>query len=460
MQTIAKFVGRTDRASYAAPKVELPLDNTFIGIEVEMDSDNSTPLILPTEYTPEWQRKRDGSLVNGYEYVLDVPLKGQEIVNAIYKLYKKPTEVGRTYTGSTHIHIDMQDHVDVEAIRTLVLLTYAFESVLYAAGDISRQWCGFANRLSSAPSEMVETILTLESVSEFRRAMDNFGRYYGLNLAALTRFGSVEFRYFPTAETPEELVRWVKLVQLFKKAAIEIGTTDKLIELLSSEEGYNSFVATYFSDYPNEVAATDGYDRIRCLINKALIISKTQNKTKKKKAYTDTLLTGRYKNIVTRAMRRNRPKPLTKGFKLNIVHSSPSAPTVTQAIASYEANHGVSPDMTILIHTTGGVYYGNTQNRLDWVLERDMCMYHQLPLADFLACIPSIIEYSENNLSETITRAVRERLSQAATYIQPVVDSARIQGLSVEAVPPVAYENDDDDHEEQEESFEDDFEDN
>ena len=124
----------------------------------------------------------------------------------------------------------------------------------------------------------------MKSYTSFINAT-SVSRYYGLNLQALTKYGSVEFRYFPTAESADELVRWVKLVQIFKKAALEIGTTDKLIALLTTEEGYNSFLATYFSEYSAEVEASGGYEKVRALMQKALIISKTEGRKHKNRQY-------------------------------------------------------------------------------------------------------------------------------------------------------------------------------
>lgn len=271
--TVANFLSRKDFISVNVDSVSLPLPNTLMGIEVEVDQDSSTDILFPENYEPEWSKKHDGSLRNGYEYVLSAPMMGQHLVNTIYKLYAEPARLQRTYTGSTHIHINMMDGVSVEALRTLVLLSYAFESLLYYVGDNTRQWCGFANRLISAPSDVLETIIKGNSGTAFRRATDRAGRYYGLNLDALNKYGTVEFRYFPTAESAEELLSWVKLVQLFKKAAMEVGTINNLIDKLSDKESYNTFVTTYFSDYSDAVAASADYRKVKSLMAKAMVIA-------------------------------------------------------------------------------------------------------------------------------------------------------------------------------------------
>ena len=443
MQTVSSFLRRKDRVS--GPVIALPMPNTLIGIEVEIDRESGAPsTVFPSDYSPEWERKRDGSLHNGYEFVLKAPLKGQQLVDSIYKLYNEPTKANRTYTGSTHIHVDMMDGVDIDALRTLALMTYALESVLYAAGDMSRQWCGFANRLSSAPSEVVEGIMAIKSYTSFINAT-SVSRYYGLNLQALTKYGSVEFRYFPTAESADELVRWVKLVQIFKKAALEIGTTDKLIALLTTEEGYNSFLATYFSEYSAEVEASGGYEKVRALMQKALIISKTEGRKHKNRQYKETLLTGRYKNVVARAKRKTKKKVLTN-VKLHIVDSmstNAGAPTSGIAVQEYMREHNEAPELTLLIHSTGMVYYvksySDQADHCEWTYLNDLGHNHPEKIDMALACEAAIRQYIDEKIAPnwpSVANACHTRLNTA-------LEQLRLWGQDVGPTPAYSTSSED-----------------
>jgi hypothetical protein len=355
MQTVGNFFKRGTRGEFkAVANQQLPLPTTLMGVEVEVDRDSSNAEVtFPTDCGPEWSEKHDGSLVAGKEYVLNFPLAGEELVNSIYKLYAEPTKVYRTFTGSTHIHIDMMDQVDIEALRTLVLMTYALENILYAAGDLSRQWCGFANRLTSAPAEQLEHILSIENPDSFNYRVNEIGRYYGLNLQALFKYGSAEFRYFPTAESAEELLRWVKLVQLFKKAAMEVGTVDKLLEMFSTEQGYNDFIAEYFSEYPTEVEAVGGYGRMKALVNKAMIIQKTKTPKKTATAYTKLILEGKFKDVFKKATKKLSQYKVALGFS----NPGGSAPACAHVLEEYRNSTGAEPDLLLLAHS-GSMYYG------------------------------------------------------------------------------------------------------
>ena len=303
-KTIASIVGRRDWTPASASPIQwtFPLPEQYVGVELEVDRDSTTAesTVFPDDkilgFT--WQRKSDGSLASGYEYVLRSPLAGKQLADAVFKLFSGGTSVHRTYTGSTHIHLDMTDGVPVEALKVLLLITYAFEHYLYAVGDVTRQWCGYANRLMAAPSAVLEAILGSDDLHNFNRAVEDAGRYYGLNLCALSKYGSVEFRYFPTAESPEELLSWINLCQKFKKAAVAIRTVDKLLEMMKSKEGYNEMLDTYFGNDADGMRKECPYSRVRSLMQKALIIA--QSTGREPSSYRMPLIGNRFRNILTK----------------------------------------------------------------------------------------------------------------------------------------------------------------
>jgi hypothetical protein len=279
MTSLHTFLGVAGFDCKDVPNYSLPLPAQLVGLELEVDRDSGAAkdTVFPTAFRPEWTKKSDGSLSNGYEYVLTGPLAGEGLVNAVHKLYSADTQVFRTYTGSTHIHLNMLDGTTLEQLQALALLTYAVEGLLYYIGDNSRQWCGFANRLTGAPHAVLENLLGPEVERRgLRTALNSAGRYYGLNLAALEKYGTVEFRYFPTATSAEEMLSWVKLVQLLKKAACELGNITAVLDTLSDKAKYAEFVQTYLADYTDAVEASCPFGKVKVLANKALVIANAQ----------------------------------------------------------------------------------------------------------------------------------------------------------------------------------------
>ena len=278
MTTVATFLNKK-QAKSRYPKYQLPLPSTVCGVELEVDDPGGRESVVhPSCLSPTWRETYDGSLNNGKEYVLNAPLAGKQLTNAIYQLFDYGTRTTRTFTGSTHIHVNVIDGMRMNQLKTLVLLCYYFEDMLYGVGDYSRKWCGFANPMASIPVEQMKDIFAINEGYAFNEALDQAGRYYGLNLKAMQKYGSVEFRYFPTATSAKELLSWVKLVQLFKKAALETGTPKKLVELLSTEVGVNEFMHKYFSEYKDSWHYVGSFYDVQKRVYKSMIITEVASK--------------------------------------------------------------------------------------------------------------------------------------------------------------------------------------
>ncbi len=279
MKNAAAIFGRKPRATDKAVFLSVPwkLPDQLIGIEIE--AENVPGSMLPDSAFPYWERKRDGSLRNGNEYVLVAPLKGDTLAKAIAELYQDAVFT-RTATGSTHIHIDMLEETTThETIKALVLMIYALEGALFSMVGVGREWCGFTNRLTSAPDEVLGAVLNSSEETEYRELINmcnnahTIGRYYGLNLQALQKFGSVEFRYFPTATSIAELVDWIQLVLSFKKAAMEVGTSDELVRIFNNEDLYQRFINTHFSEWAEKIFNTVPYFIASALLKKAVAVA-------------------------------------------------------------------------------------------------------------------------------------------------------------------------------------------
>lgn len=330
MSTVADFLGKK-QAKSRYPKYQLPLASTLCGIELEVDDpQDNEGIIHPTCISPTWKQVHDGSLSNGYEYVLNAPLAGKQLTNAIYQLFDHGTRTTRTFTGSTHIHVNVIDGMRMNQLKNLVLLCYYFEDMLYGVGDYTRKWCGYANPMASIPVATMKDIFALNDLYNFNYALDRAGRYYGLNLKAMDKFGSVEFRYFPTATSAEELLSWLKLTQLFKKAALESGTPAKLVDVLSTEEGVASFMAKYFSDYKDSWHYAGSFGDIQKRVYKSMIITEAAQHAAPTVSYNKKFDETRYGRLLK--------KPKTKkllGNKPFHIHLCSTFPNVNEMVDLY-----------------------------------------------------------------------------------------------------------------------------
>lgn len=254
---------------YKKSAVDWPLPDQLVGLEVEAENIRGIQ-VWPDEssFRMYWRRVNDGSLQRGNEYVLTQPMAGDTLGGAIQAFFSTG-KLLRDPAGSTHIHLNMMNEDDtVDGLRNLCIFMYLFEELLFAVGDPGRAACGFTNRLITAPERFLRTILSpqLDDNPQLLSSVfsdDGNSRYYGFNMQALHKHGTVEFRYFPTATNAEELINWIKLLMSFKKAAVEISNVQSIELMLSSENAYAAFVNDNFGQWYEMFLSTIPYAKAK-----------------------------------------------------------------------------------------------------------------------------------------------------------------------------------------------------
>lgn len=420
MKSIAEITGRQPRRKKVdiKPVYSFVLPDTLMGVELEVDNDRGSNTVFPNvSGSTRWNKIRDGSLANGYEYVLARPLAGDELSIAISELYHKDAKVFRTFTGSTHIHMDMlESDTTMEILRTMFLLVYTLEPMLYATGDVTREWCGYANSIKQAPSDVLASLFADDETHLFHNILGGgaLGRYYGMNLAALNRYGSVEFRYFPTAESPEEMVKWINLVQSFKAAAKDIGTVVKLKEIIADKAQFVDMMDKYFSDYKEEQEALGGWKHVSSMLAKAMVeVDVPKMKQPPRYLINDEFLRNRFGSLVefaspVEASNNNLPEP-----DLNMVHSS----TTTYQLPDPQPGH---------ILSLGGSIYVCYRDR--WVSVSDMVFSDLVVDTQARSNLDAALQAGmfdsswENGSANCILRAIIETDRDVYLYYSNLID--------------------------------------
>lgn len=277
MKNIASVLGRKSRYVVSPLKIDWPLPDQLMGIEIEVENIPGTKF-PELGSDPSWSSKRDGSLRGGNEYVLSQPLSGDLLSKAINSFFSAEHKLHRSSTGSTHIHVDMlEENTPVTAIQLMALLFFMLEPAIFGMYAPEREWCGFTNKLSSAPERLLGSILNVNLENGLPPVLDDgsVGRYYGLNMQALFKFGSVELRYFPTATTKDELIEWLMLAQQFKKAAVNLGATESLRNIMDDERTYKQFINEYFGQWEQQILEHVPYYHALQAFNKAQAIAES-----------------------------------------------------------------------------------------------------------------------------------------------------------------------------------------
>ena len=210
-----------------------PISDQFMGLEIEIENYSANEVRALLRSSPAfWEQKEDGSLRNGTELVLNQPLMGRQLTDAIRQF----SNTVRTYTTgprtSIHVHMNMRQDTDsLESLRNIVTLYFMYENAFFAIADDNRKWCSYCNHFEDQPPAPLIEILrdgSLRQVTDIiHQTNANHNRYYGLNLYALSAYGTLEFRHFPCVKDMGMLENWLRLLMELKLAANRMADEDQ-----------------------------------------------------------------------------------------------------------------------------------------------------------------------------------------------------------------------------------------
>lgn len=218
-----------------------------IGIEIECESQTSrlpqkdggpNGVFMP-ELIPEmWQYHHDGSL-RGYdnaEYVLKKPLKFEEVpgaVNALWDMFKKAGAV-LADSNRTSVHIHLNAH------RFHLNRLCAFAALYFSVEEILTEWCGdhrvgnlFCLRGKDAPAIVSKLKAFIQE--DCRNPINEGLHYGGLNIHALTKFGSIEVRALRGCTDPETILTWVSILERIYKLSGDFPDPRNICDNFSGE---------------------------------------------------------------------------------------------------------------------------------------------------------------------------------------------------------------------------------
>lgn len=266
-RTVAQAFGRKHRTSAVdGPSVDWPDSEQLIGIEIELENypmgrGNGSPMSVFPHPSAYWQRVEDHSLINGAEWKLAQPLNGSRLAQAIHEFFLPPTRTFRSVSSGTHIHINMdEDTTPVSAVQAVAALVYTIEPALFDIIDAGRRWSGFTNPLDSASSALLYGLFDKSVENDpyplTRLCERNHSfKYYGLNIQPLGSYGTLEFRYFPTATSAEEVIDWVSLVQSIKLAGMAHPTLETMVDVLQDEVRYTQLIEGPLARWASRILA-------------------------------------------------------------------------------------------------------------------------------------------------------------------------------------------------------------
>ena len=208
----------------------------LFGVEVEMEFKQGSRAIY--EDFEGFDKKDDGSLRGGIEYVFSRPSnykKSLELIKNLYDGLKKHEYVISERT-STHIHMDVRDFNPYQ-LASLFTLYYFYEASFlnYASEDRrNNKYCitGLVSPLSIKNS--FDLFSDDYSIAD-ALASSRHRRYCAMNaLEAIRNFGSVEFRFFEGNLEYEKFETWLKMLCSLGSIAKTYTTRKHLFFLFNS----------------------------------------------------------------------------------------------------------------------------------------------------------------------------------------------------------------------------------
>lgn len=227
-----------------------------IGIEVEVEGSN-----LPPQLRYYWERISDGSLRGeSCEYIFKKAFQRKTVGKALAYLEKKlsqdSTRVFPSPRTSVHVHVNVQD-LSMTQVHNFILLYLLYETFLIKLCGEERAGNFFC--LQNKDAEFISSFLAeMEPRARVARASYHTDelRYAALNINALSRFGSLEFRGMEGTIEAERISSWVSILLKLKDASRSFTNPSEMFNQLSLT-GAHPFTEQIFQDDFNKVFTED-----------------------------------------------------------------------------------------------------------------------------------------------------------------------------------------------------------
>lgn len=222
-----------------------------LGLELEVEADG----YVPTINTTYWQTKQDNSLRGGpdkaCEYVSNGALTLADSKAAIRWLCNKLSE--KEYNikkdsprTSYHVHCNMLYHTPVQ-LWTASTAYWLTENLLSELCAEHRRGNHFCYRIRDAEGTLSHCIRDLRQPIPFTKVDTNDIRYSGQNLAAIAKFGTLEYRLMEGTIEREKLDTWTTELYNLVTNAKNFSGPDNLMDVYFSCQDKSIFLNQLFS---------------------------------------------------------------------------------------------------------------------------------------------------------------------------------------------------------------------
>lgn len=184
----------------------------------------------------DWEGHVDNSLRNyGMEFVLKKPLVFEESIKALdnfHEVTKDIKFIKNAPSTSVHVHVNMLNEAPSVMANFLALYTL-FENVLVDYSGESRRSNLFALPIRAASATVDNINCLIKMFIQNNHNLLTFNpqsvKYAAINLAPITKFGSLELRSFRGETDIEEVKDWIRIVNSLLMYAKTPGLTPRIV---------------------------------------------------------------------------------------------------------------------------------------------------------------------------------------------------------------------------------------
>ena len=204
-----------------------------VGVEIELEGS-----FLPRAITSYWDAKEDPSLRGeGMEYVMRKPCRREHILRFCKYLeryfHKDGCILNPSKRCSVHVHINTQGMTMVQVYNFVCLYLLVEDLLLLYAGEdrVGNMFCLAVKDAEALVDAMVSAIEN-KDFNIFQRAKEKL-RYGSINITALPKFNSLEFRALRVTTDPDVITEWATLLLGLKDLAMKYETPVDIIKEFS-----------------------------------------------------------------------------------------------------------------------------------------------------------------------------------------------------------------------------------
>lgn len=253
------------------PDTALVLPKCRIGLEFEFENVSARALESKKaveKILPFYHLTKDDSLRNnGLEFVFREPMFGKDAVSAVHELCQWAQEQGYVSSKRTgiHVHLDVRD-VEPSQLVGMLLMYAIYEPAIYNWIGDARDENIFCLPWYQAEGGVIEVTRVIQAATTttseteknlLKEETKRVSRYAGLNLNALHKYGSIEWRHLKTTADASRIIAWINICQMFKAGVGSLPTSDGAILRSVLDMGPRKFAYSVFGptfkhiDYPS-----------------------------------------------------------------------------------------------------------------------------------------------------------------------------------------------------------------